>query len=119
EAQEQPTRETVRALVLVSEASERVGALAPARSIPLRIADIPEDLVVLCDPVQVVGPITNLLDNAVKYSDPGNPVEVSGEAVDGRLVIRIVDHGIGIPSRDLERIIARLYRVDQSRQHVK
>jgi len=115
EAQEQPTRETVRARVLVSEASERVRALALARSIPLRIADIPEDLVVLCDPVQVVGAITNLLDNAVKYSDPGNPVEVSGEAVDGRLAVQIVDHGIGIPSRDLERIFERFYRVDKAR----
>jgi len=71
--------------------------------------------VVLCDPVQVVGAITNLLDNAVKYSDPGNPVEVSGAAVDGRLAVQIVDHGIGIPSRDLERIFERFYRVDKAR----
>jgi signal transduction histidine kinase len=65
--------------------------------------------------VQVVGAITNLLDNAVKYSDPGGPVEVTGEAVDGRLVVQIVDHGIGIPSRDLERIFERFYRVDKAR----
>jgi two-component system, OmpR family, sensor histidine kinase SenX3 len=115
EAQEQPTRETVRARVLVTEASERVRALALSRSIPLHVADIREDLVVLCDPLQVVGAITNLLDNAVKYSDPGQPVEVSGEAVDGRLVVQIVDHGIGIPSRDLQRIFERFYRVDKAR----
>jgi two-component system sensor histidine kinase SenX3 len=115
EAQEHPNRETARARVLVIEAAERVRALALARNIPLRVADIPEDLVVLCDPVQVVGAITNLLDNAVKYSDPGQPVEVSGAAVDGRLVVQIVDHGIGIPSRDLERIFERFYRVDKAR----
>jgi two-component system sensor histidine kinase SenX3 len=115
EAQEHPNRETARARVLVNEAAERVRALALSRGIPLRVADIPEDLVVLCDPVQVVGAITNLLDNAVKYSDPGQPVEVSGEAADGRLVVQIVDHGIGIPSRDLERIFERFYRVDKAR----
>jgi two-component system sensor histidine kinase SenX3 len=115
EAQEQPVRETVRLRVLVDEAVERVRALALARNIPLRVDDIPEDLVVLCDPVHVVGAITNLLDNAIKYSDQGDPVEVFGETVDGRLVVRIVDHGIGIPSRDLERIFERFYRVDKAR----
>ena len=115
EAQEQPIRETVRLRVLVDEAVERVRALALARSIPIRVQDIPEDIVVLCDPVHVVGAITNLLDNAVKYSDPGDPVEVFGESIDSRAVVRIVDHGIGIPSRDLERIFERFYRVDKAR----
>lgn len=115
EAQEQPVRETARVRVLVEEAAERVRALALAHNISLRIGAISEDLVVVCDPVQVVGAITNLLDNAVKYSEAGRPVEVTGAASDGRLVLSVVDQGIGIPSRDLERIFERFYRVDRAR----
>ncbi len=115
EAQEHPTREQARLRVLVDEAVERVQAVALARNIPLHVAPISDDLLVACDPVQVVGAVTNLLDNAVKYSEAGQSVEVSGEALDGRLVIAVRDHGIGIPSRDLERIFERFYRVDKAR----
>jgi signal transduction histidine kinase len=115
EAQEHPTRERARARVLVEEAVERVQALALARNIPLRVDTIPEELTVPCDAGQVVGAITNLLDNAVKYSDEGQCVEVCGSAADGRLVISVVDRGIGIPFRDLERIFERFYRVDKAR----
>jgi two-component system sensor histidine kinase SenX3 len=59
--------------------------------------------------------VYNLLDNAVKYSESGSTV--SAEIVNGTSTvdIRIIDQGIGIPSRDLERIFERFYRVDQAR----
>jgi two-component system sensor histidine kinase SenX3 len=115
EAQEHPVREQARVRVLVDEAVERVRALALACNIPLSIAPIADDLSMTCDPVQIVGAITNLLDNAVKYSDAGEAVEVSAEGWDGQLVIVVRDHGIGIPSRDLERVFERFYRVDKAR----
>ena len=115
EAQEHPIREQARLRVLVDEAVDRVQAVALARNIPLHVAPIADDLLVACDPAQVVGAVTNLLDNAVKYSEGGQSVEVSGEALDARLVIAVRDHGIGIPSRDLERIFERFYRVDKAR----
>lgn len=115
ESQEQPTREQARVRVLVEEAADRMHALALSRSIPLRVATISDDLVVLCDPGQVVTAITNLLDNAVKYSEAGQVVEVSASAEESRLVIAVCDHGLGIPSRDLERIFERFYRVDKAR----
>ena len=60
--------------------------------------------------------IANLLDNAVKYSEPGEPGRRSSTGVDGdRVAVAVRDHGIGIPSRDLERIFERFYRVDQAR----
>jgi two-component system sensor histidine kinase SenX3 len=119
EAQEHPIREQARVRVLVEEAVERVLAVALASNTPLVVDPIAEDLLVSCDPVQVVGALTNLLDNAIKYSDAGQAIEVSCEVSvgpdDGRLAIRIRDHGIGIPSRDLERIFERFYRVDPAR----
>jgi two-component system sensor histidine kinase SenX3 len=63
----------------------------------------------------MVGAISNLLDNAVKYSERDGQVSLSA-AVDGpTLVLTVADEGIGIPHRDLERIFERFYRVDHAR----
>jgi two-component system, OmpR family, sensor histidine kinase SenX3 len=59
--------------------------------------------------------LTNLLDNAVKYSEPPNAVEISAATSDGMVTVTVTDHGPGIPSRDLERIFERFYRVDRAR----
>ena len=59
--------------------------------------------------------ISNLLDNAVRYTRPGGRVhlEVAGRNGDARLTVS--DTGIGIPSRDLPRVFERFYRVDRAR----
>ena len=55
---------------------------------------------------------TNLLDNAVKYSDDEVKVSVSVSALDDkRVAVRVADTGIGIPSAQLKRIFKRFYRV--------
>jgi two-component system sensor histidine kinase SenX3 len=71
--------------------------------------------VVLGDRRQLVSAVYNLLDNAVKYSDPGSSVHVRART-DGRWVdLSVEDHGIGIPRRDLARVFERFYRVDPAR----
>jgi len=115
EAQEAPTRDTVPLPGLLHEAAERVHAAAETVGIPLRVADVPDDLIVTCDRGQVVSAITNLLDNALKYSEPGEPVELDARDEGDFVTISVRDHGIGIPSRDLERIFERFYRVDRAR----
>jgi two-component system sensor histidine kinase SenX3 len=115
EAQAAPTREPTPVRVLVEEAVERLSPLALAHGIPLRTEPITDDLLVLCDATQLVSAITNLLDNAVKYSEPGQAVVVTAVSLEGRVVLRVQDHGIGIPNRDLERIFERFYRVDKAR----
>ncbi|MGZ8766322.1 MAG: ATP-binding protein, partial [Acidimicrobiia bacterium] len=115
EAQEAPSRQPVPAEHLISEAVERVRAAAEANGAPLVVAEPAADLVLVCDHRQVVSAITNLLDNAVKYSEGDQPVEVSAIAERGRLVISVRDRGVGIPARDLERIFERFYRVDRAR----
>jgi two-component system sensor histidine kinase SenX3 len=115
EAQAAPTREPTPVRILVDEAVDRLGPLALARGIPLRSTPVGEDLVVACDTTQLTSAITNLLDNAVKYSEPGQEVTISADASADRVVISVRDHGIGIPSRDLERVFERFYRVDKAR----
>ena len=115
EAQETPTRDRVPVHVLLEEAVERVRALALAKGMPLRYTPPQHDLSVDCDPTKLLGALTNLLDNAVKYSEEGGAVEVYADRVVDRVVINVRDHGIGIPTRDLERIFERFYRVDKAR----
>jgi len=115
EAQESPTREQMPVHVLLDEAVERVRALALAHGMPLRYDEPSHDLAIECDPTKLLGAITNLLDNAIKYSEEGGTVELFTERLQGRVVIVVRDHGIGIPSRDLERIFERFYRVDRAR----
>jgi two-component system sensor histidine kinase SenX3 len=115
EAQESPTRETVAIHMLLDEAADRLIPMALAHGIPLRTTEVDPDAVMVCDSRQLVSAITNLLDNAVKYSEPGGEVVLGAELEDDRVVIVVSDLGIGIPATDLERIFERFYRVDRAR----
>ncbi|MEN9801178.1 MAG: two-component histidine kinase PhoR, partial [Actinomycetota bacterium] len=57
----------------------------------------------------------NLLENAIKYSDPGTSVEVSVRRADGEVMIEVRDRGVGIPAKEIDRIFERFYRVDRAR----
>jgi two-component system phosphate regulon sensor histidine kinase PhoR len=59
--------------------------------------------------------VINLLDNAVKYSDPGSHVELRCSRSGPDVNIEVVDHGRGIASEHLPRIFERFYRVDKAR----
>jgi signal transduction histidine kinase len=63
------------------------------------------------DPVRLRQVLTNLIDNAVKYSPEGAPVEVRAEAVNGHVRVAVVDHGSGIAPRDQRLIFERFGRV--------
>jgi two-component system sensor histidine kinase SenX3 len=115
EAQERPRREPVPVRLVVEEAHELVREAAAAAGVPIEVAPVHDGLVVGCDRRQVVSAVRNLLENAVKYSEPGAPVELSVRRAGDRAVITVRDHGIGIPRRDLERIFERFYRVDRAR----
>jgi two-component system sensor histidine kinase SenX3 len=115
EAQETPTRDPVPVHVLLADAVDHVHEAADLAGIPVVVAPVPAGLAVRCDQRQVVSALTNLLDNAVKYSDAGEPVEVDARVVGDRVAISVRDHGIGIPARDRERIFERFYRVDRAR----
>ena len=59
--------------------------------------------------------VTNLVDNAVKYSPRGADVGIEITRSEGALLIAVADTGPGIPRRDLPRIFERFYRVDRAR----
>jgi two-component system, OmpR family, sensor histidine kinase SenX3 len=115
EAGEAGLRNAVPVHVAMAEAVERVRPAAEHCGIEIEVAEPSPRLTVLGDRRQLVSAIYNLLDNAVKYSDPGSRVELRA-GTDGRWVdVAVTDRGIGIPRRDLERIFERFYRVDRAR----
>jgi two-component system sensor histidine kinase SenX3 len=115
EAQEAPARAPLPVRLLISECVDVVQAAADAGGVPLVVRPQPPDLEIFCDTRQMRSALVNLVDNAIKYSGPGQPVEIGACVVGERVAFVVRDHGIGIPTRDLERIWERFYRVDRAR----
>jgi len=59
--------------------------------------------------------LSNLLDNAIKYTEPGGRIRIRIQGDARRVRVRVSDTGAGIPERDLARIFERFYRVDRAR----
>jgi signal transduction histidine kinase len=96
----------------------RVRASARDRAVDIAIRpDLPR-ITVLVDASQVEVALVNLIENAVKYSDPGSPVEVGAVEVGDSVDFIVQDRGIGIPPADRDRIFERFYRVDRARSRV-
>jgi signal transduction histidine kinase len=69
----------------------------------------------VCDVQKLYQVFLNLLDNAIKYSDPGDRVDVSIKEEVSSLIVRVRDTGVGIPDEDLNQLFERFYRVDKDR----
>ncbi|GAA4109930.1 ATP-binding protein [Nocardioides fonticola] len=74
-----------------------------------------ENLEIFGNEQQVTAAVSNLVANAVSYSDPDSTVLVTTKVDQGNVEISVVDQGIGIPSTELDRIFERFYRVDPAR----
>jgi two-component system sensor histidine kinase SenX3 len=115
EAEESPTRDPVPVHLVIAQAIDRLRPAAEHRAIQLAIAEPRQHLIIRGDRRQLVSAVHNLVDNAIKYSEDGSLVEVTVSHEDDWIEITVADHGIGIPSRDLERVFERFYRVDRAR----
>ena len=73
------------------------------------------ELLVRGDRSQLVSVFSNLVDNAIKYSEIGGVVNVSSTIKGEEIMVSVTDHGIGIAERDQKRIFERFYRVDKAR----
>jgi two-component system, OmpR family, phosphate regulon sensor histidine kinase PhoR len=59
--------------------------------------------------------VMNLIDNAIKYSEPGRSVTIDAKPTGDELTISVIDHGCGIAAEHLPRLFERFYRVDRAR----
>jgi two-component system phosphate regulon sensor histidine kinase PhoR len=74
---------------------------------------------VLADPSGFTQILTNLLDNALRYVEPGGGVVIRITRKKGIVTIEVEDDGAGIPVADLPRIFERFYRVDAARSRAE
>lgn len=78
--------------------------------------EVHPSLEVLADSLALEQVLVNLVDNAVKYTQPGGSVTVRAHAADpGRLRIEVEDDGPGIEPKHRDRVFERFYRVDPGR----
>ena len=92
---------------LVAGMVERAKARSPQTTFVTALSPT----MVQVDPALVERAVSNLLDNAVKYSSPGTPIEVTVR--EGEVIV--ADHGPGIAEDDLPRIFDRFYRAAGAR----
>ena len=69
------------------------------------------------DPEKILRLLIILLENAVKYSPPGSPIEVSGEVREEEALVSVMDGGEGIPEEDKERVFERFQQVGEALHH--
>jgi two-component system phosphate regulon sensor histidine kinase PhoR len=74
--------------------------------------DVPD---VLGDADYLERAVSNLVDNAVKYTPEGGSIRITASRRGAQVAVQVSDDGIGIPESDLPRIFERFYRVDKSR----
>lgn len=71
--------------------------------------------IIQADPNLLSSAISNILNNAVKYSPESSSLETTLVVQKNKLVIRIVDHGIGVPAEELKNLFEPFYRVAHAR----
>lgn len=107
--------EPVAVGAVVAESVEHVRQAADFRGVRILLGEIPRSWNFVGDRRQLVSAVANLLENAVKYSDDGSEVSLQARTDGSTISVEVEDHGIGIPSRELDRIFERFYRVDRGR----
>jgi two-component system, OmpR family, sensor histidine kinase SenX3 len=126
ESEGSPSREPVPVSLFVADAIERIRTSAEQHHVALDFVEVDNSVVIVGDRRQLVSAVHALLENAVVYSPEEGSVEVTierveastddeGETVGPFVHVNIKDEGVGIPSKDLERIFERFYRVDPGR----
>jgi len=74
-----------------------------------------EDLWIVADPTRIYQIMSNLCENALKYTAPGGQMYLRASANENEILISVMDTGVGISRKDLPRIWQRSYRCDESR----
>lgn len=87
-------------------------AEAEERNLTL-ISEIPSEASqIYCDPAKLGVAISNIINNALVFSENGKTIKVSLERLPGYVQITVADSGVGIPAEDLHRIFERFYQVE-------
>ena len=104
-----PEKEEYSLTTLIYDVLER---LKPSLAGHVVQTSLPDDLLLVeLDYLQIDQVLTNLLENAVRYTPKESPIELTAHIEGEQAVVHVADRGPGIPSVDLERIFDKFYRV--------
>jgi len=120
-------KEEVNVSQIVSEVVTQLTLLAHAKDLRLAASNHQEDILLYGDALRIRQMLINLIENSIKYTDPGGSISVSLEtnsshplpgkeqgSYDGVKIV-VSDTGIGIAKEDQEKIFGRFFRVDKAR----
>jgi signal transduction histidine kinase len=111
---ERPMPEDLDLGALVRSSLELTAPTFARRSIRVR-SELAPDVVVHARADELAQVVSNLLQNAIRYTPAGGDVRVEVERRDGAAVVRISNSGSEIPAEDLPRVWERFFRVERSR----
>jgi two-component system phosphate regulon sensor histidine kinase PhoR len=110
-----PKLESVSLRAAALAVRDELSSQAAARSISISV-EIAEDFpAARADATQLHQVFSNLLDNTIKYIQPGGHVIVSARTINSEIEVCVADNGPGIAAEHLPRIFERFYRVDKAR----
>jgi len=112
---ERYARERLDLRAVVREVAERLEVAGTAKGLALSLELSPEPIEVDADREALTQAVSNLVDNAIKYTEAGGKVSVCLERRQDEAVLEVTDTGVGIAAPHLDRIFERFYTVDRSR----
>lgn len=98
----------------LEDAVNSVSGMADSKSVTLNIGTIAGDLTVNADHSRIVQVITNVLSNAIKFSDGAKQVDVQLASKANHACLEIRDYGIGIPENAQNTVFGRFHQVDST-----
>ncbi len=100
---------------VIAAVLDRLDLSGQTRGYDIRVEE-PDNLpLVLMDHEQIEQTLTNLIENAIKYSPQGSVIRARVSTSEAELIVSVSDQGIGIPERELETVFNKFYRVRQAR----
>ena len=115
----------VRLSAVAAEVGRELRVMASAAGIQLRLGDDLPDVEVAAAAVELC--LTNLVSNAIKYSDPQMPerwIEVRGRIEptlggEAEVIVEVADNGLGVPVTQRQRLFERFYRANHGMSHIE
>jgi signal transduction histidine kinase len=104
---------------VIEEVADSFYEEAQRKQVSLRVESGPEDLMVEGDAAKIAIALTNLVKNAITFTNASGHIMILGEQIPGYAKVSVLDDGIGIPVKDLSRIFERFYQVEShlTRKH--
>ncbi len=97
---------------IIGEVLDSYQEEAQLKSITIQSTTGADELMLIGDSSKIVIALSNLVKNAITFTNPGGHVSILGESIPDNIQVSVIDDGIGIPAGDLPHIFERFYQVE-------